>query len=125
MVKFTAKEEAFLKSSEVCRLATVSKDCRPQVTPVIYVMDKMNFVIATDYGTKKLKNVKENPRVALVVDQFHPNKAVMVEGICRVNEQDPEYLRLLNILFDRFETYRKNPWGEGESPILRSPLKKS
>ena len=31
----------------------------------------------------------------------------------------PEYLRLLGLLMARFEFYRKNPWGEGESPILR------
>ncbi len=116
--KFTAKEEKFLRANEVCRFATASKDARPQVTPVIYAMDKTSFVIATDYGTKKLKNVKENPQVGLVVDQFHPNKAVVVEGTCRTYEKGPEYLRLLKILFDRFETYRKNPWGEGESPIL-------
>ena len=117
--KFTPKEESFLKANEVCRFATVSKGGKPQVTPVIYAMDKGAFVIATDYGTKKLKNVKENANVALVVDQFHPNKAVMIEGTCRVYERGAEYLRLLKILFERFETYRKNPWGEGESPIFR------
>ena len=53
MVKFTAKEEAFLKSNEVCRLATASKDGRPQVTPVIYALDGAAFVVAVDYGTKK------------------------------------------------------------------------
>ncbi len=34
-------------------------------------------------------------------------------------ERGVEYVRLLKILFDRFEFYRKNPWGEGESPILK------
>jgi len=118
-LELTTKEEAFLKSNEVCRLATASKDGKPQVTPVIYAMDGMAIVIATDYGTKKLKNVKENPSVSLVVDRFHPNKAVVIEGTCRVYEKGPEYLKLLKILFERFETYRKDPWGEGESPIFR------
>ncbi|HUI00859.1 MAG TPA: TIGR03618 family F420-dependent PPOX class oxidoreductase [Nitrososphaerales archaeon] len=118
-MELTTKEEAFLKSNEVCRLATASKDGKPQVTPVIYAMDGMAIVIATDYGTKKLKNVKENPSVSLVVDRFHPNKAVVIEGTCRVYEKGPEYLKLLKILFERFETYRKDPWGEGESPIFR------
>ena len=119
MVKFTAKEATFLKSNEVCRLATASKDAKPQVTPVMYAMDGAAFVIAVDYGTKKLKNVKVNPNVALVVDRLRPTRAVTVEGTCQVHERGAEYRRLLQLLMVRFEFYRKNPWGEGESPILR------
>ena len=119
MVKLTADETAFLNSSEVCRLATVSKEGKPQVTPVIYAMDGTSFVIAVDYGTKKLKNVKQNPSVALVVDKLRPTRAVTVEGTCEVYEQGPEYLKLMGLLMDKFESYRKNPWGEGESPIFR------
>jgi PPOX class probable F420-dependent enzyme len=119
VVKFTAKEEVFLRSNEICRIATVSKDGRPQVTPVMYALDGTGFVIAVDYGTKKLKNVRENPNVALVVDKVRPTRAVTVEGTCEVHERGAEYLRLLDLLMTRFEFYRKNPWGEGESPILR------
>jgi PPOX class probable F420-dependent enzyme len=119
MVKFTAKEVAFLKSSEICRLATVSTDGRPQVTPVMYALDGTGFVIAVDYDTKKLENVKESPNVALVVDRLRPTRAVTVQGRCKVHERGEEYLRLLGLLMTRFEFYRKNPWGEGESPILR------
>ena len=119
VVEFTTKEAAFLKSNEVCRFATASKTGKPQVTPVVYALDGMAFVIAVDYGTKKLKNVKENPNVALVVDRLRPMKAVAVEGVCEVFERGPEYLRLLGLLMKRFESYRKNPWGEGESPIFR------
>ena len=119
MFKFTGKEQTFLRSNEVCRLATATKDGRPQVTPVMYALDGTGFVIAVDYGTKKLKNVKQNPAVALVVDRLRPTKAVTVGGVCEVHERGAEYLRLLDLLMARFEFYRKNPWGEGESPIFR------
>jgi PPOX class probable F420-dependent enzyme len=125
MVKFTAKEVAFLKSNEMCRLATASKDGRPQVTPVMYALDGSSFVIAVDYGTKKLENVRENPNVALVVDRLRPTRAVTVQGTCRVFERGVEYLRLLDVLMTRFEFYRKDPWGEGESPILRVTPRKA
>jgi len=115
----TPKQLAFLRSHELCRLATASKEDKPHVVPVIYALDGENVVIAVDYGTKKLVNLRENRKVALVVDEFHPNKGVMVEGECEILERGREYLRLLKILFDRFEYYRKNPWGEGESPILK------
>jgi PPOX class probable F420-dependent enzyme len=125
MFKFTAKEQAFLEANQVCRLATASKDAKPQVTPVMYALDGDAFVIAVDYRTKKLKNVRENPSVALVVDKVRPTRAVAVKGTCQVHERGAEYRRLLELLFSTFEFYRKNPWGEGESPIFRVTPKKA
>jgi PPOX class probable F420-dependent enzyme len=115
----TPKQLDFLRNHELCRLATASRDARPHVVPVIYALDGEDVIIAVDYGTKKLGNLRQNRRVALVVDDYHPNHAVMLEGECKIIERGKEYLRLLQILFDRFETYRKHPWGEGESPILK------
>ncbi len=118
------KELNFLRSHELCRLATASKDAKPHVVPVIYALDGEDIIVAIDYGTKKLRNLKENKRVALVVDEYHPNRAVMVEGECEILERGKEYVRLLQILLGRFEFYRKHPWSEGESPILRiKPVK--
>lgn len=116
---------SFLKSHEVCRLATASKDARPHVVPVIYAMDGEDIIIAIDYGTKKLKNLRQNNKVALVVDEYRPNKGLMIEGDCEIFERGKEYLRLLQVLFDRFVYYRRNPWGEGESPILKIRVTKA
>jgi uncharacterized protein len=112
------KEIAFLDKHEVGRLATASKDLTPHVIPVIYAMDGEKVIVAVDYGTKKLKNLRENPKVAIVVDEYEPNRAVFIQGSCKILERGPEYLRLLKILFKKFDFYRENPWGEGESPIL-------
>src|SRR5260370_12762242 len=109
MVKFTGKEAAFLKSNEVCRLATASKDAKPQVTPVMYAMDGAAFVIAVDYGTKKLKNVKVNPNVALVVDRLRPTRAVTVEETCQVHEREAQYRRLLQLLITKYDFYTNTP----------------
>ena len=115
----SSKALSFLKDRELCRFATASKDAKPHVVPVIYALDGENIIIAVDYGTKKLKNLRENRLVALVVDDYRPNHAVMVEGGCEILERGKEYLRLLQILFGKFEVYRRHPWGEGESPILK------
>ncbi|HLQ06635.1 MAG TPA: pyridoxamine 5'-phosphate oxidase family protein [Nitrososphaerales archaeon] len=119
MAVLTPKALNFLKTHELCRLATASKDARPHVVPVIYALDGENIVIAIDYKTKKLKNLRENTKVALLVDEYRPNRGLMVEGDCEILERGKEYLRLLQILFDKFAYYRNNPWGEGESPILK------
>jgi len=92
----------------------------PHVTPVVYLLDKdKKVIVVVDYGTKKLGNLRRNPNVSLVVDDYGPNRAVMIQGKCKILERGKEYLELLKVLFDRFEFYRKNPWGEGESPILK------
>jgi nitroimidazol reductase NimA-like FMN-containing flavoprotein (pyridoxamine 5'-phosphate oxidase superfamily) len=111
-------EIKFLKSHTLGRLATASKDCIPQVTPVVYAVDKNEIIIAVDYGTKKLNNIRENPNVSLIVDTYRPNRGLMIQGKCKIHERGSNYLRLLHVLFDKFDFYRKNPWGEGESPIL-------
>ena len=109
----------FLRRHELCRFATASRHGWPHVTPVIYAVDGENVVVAIDYGERKLKNLKENHKVALVVDEFHPNKGLMIQGVCEILEQGEEYRRLLKLLLDTFEVYRRHPWGEGESPILK------
>lgn len=125
MAVLGARELKFLKSHELCRFATASKSARPHVVPVIYAVDGDDVIIAVDYGTKKLRNLRENSKVALVVDEYHPNRGLMIEGDCEILERGKEYLRLLQVLFDRFDYYRKNPWGEGESPILKVKLTKA
>ncbi len=118
------KEIAFLNKRELARLATASKDLMPHVIPVMYAVDGQKIIVAIDYHTKKLKNLRENPKVSLVVDEYDPNRAVFIQGTCTILEKGPEYLRLLKILFKRFDVYRKNPWGEGESPIISiAPVK--
>jgi PPOX class probable F420-dependent enzyme len=119
MQRLEKKEREFLESKELCRLATASADAVPHVTPVIYAIDGNDIIIVTDYGTRKLKNLRENPKASLVVDDYHPNRGVVVSGDSEIYEKGKEYLRLLKILLAKFETYRKNPWGEGEAPILK------
>ncbi len=113
------KSLRYLGKHELGRLATASKDGMPQVTPVVYAMDGENVIVAVDYGTKKLANLRTNPQAAMVVDSYRPNGGVMIQGKCLIIEKGQEYLELLKILLDKFEFYRKNPWSEGESPILK------
>jgi nitroimidazol reductase NimA-like FMN-containing flavoprotein (pyridoxamine 5'-phosphate oxidase superfamily) len=109
----------FLNAREVGRLAVADKDGMPHVTPIIYAMDGVYPVIATDYGTKKLKILLQNNKAGLVVDDVNPNKGVMIQGSVVIFERGKEYLRLLKVLVDRLEFYKENPWGEGESPLIR------
>ena len=71
-VSFTKKEIEFLKSMEECRLAT-SHDDIPHVKPVCYALHNNTIYIATDYNTRTFKNLKENPKIAVVIDKYLPS----------------------------------------------------
>jgi nitroimidazol reductase NimA-like FMN-containing flavoprotein (pyridoxamine 5'-phosphate oxidase superfamily) len=117
--RLNLSQKQFLDSHEIGRLALASKDGMPHVTPIIYAMGGDCPIIATDYGTKKLSILRENNKTSLVVDVMDPNQGVMLQGTCEIFERGKEFLELLKVLTDRLEYYRKNPWREGESPILK------
>jgi len=83
------------------------------------MMDGDNVLITTDYGTRKLENLRENNIACLVVDDYRPSKAVIIEGSVTIHNRGKEYRRLLKILFDRVEEYKKSPWKEGQGPYSR------
>jgi uncharacterized protein len=119
-VTFSKAERDFLGRNEACRLATC-RDSVPHVVPVSYVFEDGAFYIATDYETKKYKNIKENKRVALTVDVYSStsNKAVCVQGMAEIIEKGKEFARLYKVFHDRFEWVREDPWEEGEAPFLK------
>lgn len=116
---FDQKEVRFLKANEVCRLATVSKDGTPHVVPICYIFYEGVFYMVTDYGTKKYKNIKNNDNVCLVVDVYKPNRAVMIKGKAEILERGEEFRRVSQMFFKKFLWARRDPWDEGEAPIIK------
>jgi len=124
MVKFTAREVDFINSYEVCRLATVAGN-RPHVVPVAYIFEDDHFYIATDYSTKKYRNVMKNRNVSLVIDTYQPNKAVMIEGEAEVIERGSKFEKIYQKFYKKGAWVRATPWKEGEAPFIKvKPLKK-
>ncbi|MEP0824325.1 MAG: pyridoxamine 5'-phosphate oxidase family protein [Nitrososphaera sp.] len=119
-VTFSKAENDFLTQNEACRIATCHENM-PHVVPVSYVFDGEVFYITTDYETRKYKNIKENNRIALVVDVYNSggNKAVCIQGLTEVVERGNEFARLYQIFHERFEWVRRDPWHEGEAPFLK------
>ena len=125
MVSFSPRELAFINSNEICRLATASKEGVPHVVPVNYIFLDGYFYVATDYDTKKYRNVKENNRMALLIDIHKPNTALLIEGIAYIIERGEEFSLLYPMFYKKFDWVRADPWSEGEAPFLRIvPMKK-
>lgn len=71
-VTFSDEEVAFLTQSRLARVATVSSECQPHVVPVVYEFDGTAFYF-TGWNLEKslkFKNLSENKKVALVVDDL-------------------------------------------------------
>ncbi len=118
---FNKKERKFLLENEVCRVSTSHNEV-PHVTPVAYIYEKNFLFFATDYETRKYKNLKVNNRIAASIDIYSSsieNKAVLVQGTADIIEKGREFRNLYQKFYKKFEWVRKDPWKEGESPFIK------
>jgi nitroimidazol reductase NimA-like FMN-containing flavoprotein (pyridoxamine 5'-phosphate oxidase superfamily) len=126
-IKFTEKEVEFLLSNEGCRVATITPNNTPHIAPVSFVFEGQKFYFATDYNTRKYKNLKENPKIALAVDVYSSvnNKAVIIHGNVNFIERGRKFKELYDIFYRKFDWVRDDPWKEGEAPFVQvEPYKK-
>ncbi len=118
-VRLSDSEIQYLDKSEICRFATASKNGHPHVVPVSHLYNNGYIYVAVDYGTKKLKILRENPKAALIVDSYSPMRAVMVQGSVKLlynGEESPEIYKLFH---SKFAWVRRDPWKEGEAPFVK------
>ncbi len=93
-VTFTEEEVAFLTQCRLARVATASSEGQPHVVPVVYEFDGTAFYFAGWNLEKslKFKNLVENEKVALVVDDlvtvspWRP-RGVEVRGVAELASQ--------------------------------------
>ena len=105
-----------LGTARVGRLATASGDGRPLVVPVCYVFDGTRLYSAVDAKPKRtrelrrLRNIAENPRVSLVVDEYHEEWArlryVIVDGRAEILSDGDEFTRAIDLLVAKYPQYR-------------------
>ena len=118
-----AKKLRFLSGAPVIRVATISKNGRPQVTPVCHVVSRGKIYWATDFGAVKLANLKRHKWVALVADEYRANwrntGGVEVQGKAKVYREGPVFRHARGLLYRKFPVYKKNsPFDEGEASII-------
>ena len=97
---FSPSELEFLRSQRIARIATVGPTGWPQVVPVMYSLDGSG-AFEFDVDGVKLRNLKADPRAAMVVDAMGPKRGISVQG--QVELIAPERARL--------SPARKFSWG--------------
>ncbi len=118
----TPDEAAFLVRQRVARLATADREGEPHAIPVCFAYTPEAIYIALDEKPKdvpptrlkRVRNILENPRVALIVDRYSEDWSllafVMVRGWAELIEQDAEEhsaaVRLLRGKYHQYEHMR-------------------
>lgn len=84
MADFTETELAYLRTQRLGRMATVDQDGQPQANPVGFFLQDDGTVLIGGRSmgtTKKWRNLRANPRIALVVDDLASVSPWRVRGV--------------------------------------------
>ena len=131
MIQPTEAQRAFLARHPVAHLATADAQGQPHVVPICYAYDEYLYV-AIDTKPKRvgpsqlkrLRNIRQNPRVAVVVDDYSDDwnrlAYVLIQGRAEVLEEGEEYEKALRLLRSKYSQYRKMPL-EGRPLIWITP----
>jgi PPOX class probable F420-dependent enzyme len=109
----------FLRANHRAVLATFRRDGRPQLSPVTAVVDGNGRVVISSRGpAMKVRNIRRDPRVSLVVmsDRFY-GEWYQVEGSAEIVEQ-PEALDLLDDYYRRAAGEHPD-WADYRAAMIR------
>jgi PPOX class probable F420-dependent enzyme len=114
-------------AARVARLATADADGVPHLVPIVFAAEGDTVFTAVDRkpkrttALKRLANVRANPRVALLVDEYDDEDWdalwwVRADGTGRVLEpEDAVARRAVELLRERYPQHREAP---PEGPVL-------
>ncbi|MEM4200801.1 MAG: pyridoxamine 5'-phosphate oxidase family protein [Nitrososphaerales archaeon] len=125
----TEKEESLLREERVARLATFSKNGKIHLIPVCYAYDGKHIYVGTSLDSQKVKNLKRNSSVSLIVDRYYEDwsklKGVMIQGSAEVIEEGEEFESAKKMLYQKYPQYEEQvPIREGESAIIKITVEK-
>lgn len=113
----TEPQRRFVDQARVARLATADAKGVPHLVPVCFALDDPSLYITvdekpkrTDIQLKRIRNIRENPAVALTVDRWDEDWSrlawVMLRGRAEVLEDGAEHARAQTLLREKYPQYR-------------------
>ena len=99
----------FVAWERICRVATAGAAGVPHLVPVCHVLAGGKIYFASGDDGRKVKNLRENPRVTLTVDLYSDHwgtlKGVMIQGRSRLIERGPRFHRVRERLYRKYPQY--------------------
>ena len=108
-------------AARVARLATADAAGRPHLVPIVFAVAGDDVLSAVDAKPKRttalrrLENVRQNPRVALLADHYDDSDWealwwARADGTARVLDAgEPDAVRAVALLAERYAQYRAAP----------------
>ena len=110
-MRLTKKIAKLISAERVCRVATAGAEGQSHLVPVVHVFagDKIYFGSGDD--GRKVKNLRENPRVAITIDLYSEDwsqlRGVMVQGTVRLIERGPRFKQARARLYAKYPQYAR------------------
>ncbi|MBI3988466.1 MAG: pyridoxamine 5'-phosphate oxidase family protein [candidate division NC10 bacterium] len=122
-------EADFIRWARVCRVATVDQDGMPHNVPACPLLDDHKLYFATAGDAKKVKNLENNPRLALTFDDYTEAweglKGVMVQGEAALIPRGPRFRTIRRLLYQKYRQYESQAaLEEGESVVVEVSIRK-
>ncbi len=122
-MKLKKIERDFISLQRVLRIATVDKNGMPHNVPVCHVMDGDRIYFATGKKSKKIKNLKQNAKVALVCDEYSEIwsylRGIFAQGETRVISKGQEFRKIRKLLYQKYPQYEAEATiEEGDTVIV-------
>ena len=107
-----------IRSARTAHLATADASGRPHVIPICFVFDGKNFYSPIDEKPKRtapsklkrLRNIRENPQVALVIDRYSEDWSrlsyVLTIGRARIIQRGNTRQQAIRLLRRKYRQYR-------------------
>jgi nitroimidazol reductase NimA-like FMN-containing flavoprotein (pyridoxamine 5'-phosphate oxidase superfamily) len=101
---FTHEElAAFLCEAPIARLCTLNPDGTIHIAAAYFKYDHGDIIIGTQDMTHKVRNIKKNPQVTVLIDnQAPPWKGVLIYGRAELDYEDVVAKR--TSIFERYKT---------------------
>lgn len=123
-MKFKKNEEAFLQNARVVRVATADAEGNPHVVPVCPVFDRGVICLGTDASTRKVRNLRQNPRIAVNFDEYTEDwsrlAGMLVQGRTEIlSQSSPQFPRIRKLLYEKFPQYQDKEFRlEGKGVLI-------
>src|SRR5262245_26005988 len=118
MAGLSASVSGFLSEARVGRLGTADAAGQPHVVPICYAFDGQSLFSAIDAkpkrpgprGLKRVQNIRENPRVSVVIDHYDEDWRrlcyVIIQGEAELLTEGADFARGAELLLAKYPQYR-------------------
>lgn len=131
MSALTSEVSDFIARARVGRLATADASGQPLVLPICYAFNGQVLYSAVDAkpkrrdadDLKRVRNIRENPKVSLVIDEYDEDwsrlRWVILQGLADVVTTGEDFAAATELLLSKYPQYRAMGLSREQGTMIR------